>query len=332
MKIDDATRARMRMVVAHLTETLSDADALVDDLLTELPAAHGIGDNNPPEPIFDLEAIDPERLVIVPTDQLAALFDLQYKALVERHAELLAGASRWMDQHEGGRKPIVDDAENDATSDFMRQISGFAGDTGEVETTRKKVKLCVYQAGLAIDAWFGNLRADIMALHGPTKNPPMNSMQYLQTQYLVAKARKEAAERQRLADEAAAEAKRKAEEARKLAEQDAPEEAVEAVTEVALEAEVRAAEIAIDAAAPARDMVRSRSAMGTTTGLRTEWTAVVTDMMALCKAVAEGKAPVTFVTADLPTIQRAVRAKVAPVRECPGLEIKETFSASRRGA
>lgn len=292
----------------------------------------GIGDNNPPGPILDLSAIDPEKLLVIPVDQIAPMLDVQYSDLQSRSAELLAAALRWMQDHDNGHKPIADEDDNLRTSDFMRQIAQFAGDTGEVEVARKAVKLGIFQAGQAIDAWFGNLRTKLMMMHGPSKSPPVDTMQYASTAFLVAKARREQAERDRIAREAQEEARRKAEEARLAAEANRPPEVIEQATEEALEAEVVAAQVTQDAAAPARTMVSARSATGTHVGLRGTWDAQVVDMVALCRAVADGKAPVTFVTADMSAIRQAVRRKVSPMRECAGLAITEAFAASRRGA
>lgn len=300
-----------------------------------------IGDNFPPSPIEEggmpvevdrdalLLGIDPANLVVVETVDLSRLLELQFAALLERNREFMVGLQRWRDEHRNGR--IADDAELNKLSDWMVQLRDYAGPDGEVDEARKKVVGPLYAAWKAANAWFANLTQPVMDAIGPARNAQVGTLQYAQTAFLVDKARKEAAERQRLADEAAAEARRKAEEARRLAEQDAPQEAVEAVTEAALEAEVRAVEIATAAAAPPREMVRSHSGLGTTTTLRSEWDFELVDIKALCRAVADGKQPSTFVTVVPQAIRQAVRAKHAPLRECMGLRIFETHAASRRG-
>jgi hypothetical protein len=76
---------------------------------------------------------------------------------------------------------------------------------------------------------------------------------------------------------------------------------------------------------------RQRTALGTTTGLQMTWEAEVVDVRALAKAVAAGTAPVTFLTANVSAINAAVRQKVAPLRDCPGVNIRQVAAARRTG-
>jgi hypothetical protein len=292
----------------------------------------GLGANFPPEPTVTerLSAIDPERLIVCDVSELPVLFGLQYAALIERAAELTQGVDRWKEAHKNGAISIADDTENDALSDWMRQLRDFAGDDGEVESTRKRVKRVVYEAGKVIDAYFGELGRPIMTAHGPSKHAMVGTLQYAQTQYLLAKEAKARAERERIAREAEALAREQAEEARRLAEAGRDAEADKA-TDRALETEAAAQAMTQDAQAPARDLVRSRSALGTTTSLAGSWDATVTDIKALCRAIADGKAPETFVAPEMAAIRQAIRRKVSPMRECAGLKIEQTYSARRSG-
>lgn len=295
--------------------------------------APGIGHNAPPEPTKAerLALIDPERLIVCDVADLPELFALQYPALFERSAELLAGIKRWKEAHKNGAVPIADDAENNALSDYMVQLRGFAGDDGEVEEARKRVKKAVFEAGKVIDAVFGGLRQEIMAAHGPAKHALVGTLSYAQTQYLIRKEAQARADRERIAEEARLESVRIAQEAVKIAQTGTDDEASEAV-EKALGAEQTAQTMAQDAAAPARDLVRSRSALGTTTSLTGTWDFELQDIKALCAAIAKGEQPTTFVTVDQQAIRQAIRRKASPMRECAGLEISQTFSARRTGA
>lgn len=265
-----------------------------------------IGGNHPPA------ETNPEKLIDVAA--LPALLDANYAGLRERQAELEKGMAAWAGQHPGAA--IRDDADNDRTSDFLRQLDGFAGDkTGEVEVARAKVKGPVFQAGKTIDAWFAARRDVLRAFVAEATKS--------QTLYLRAKVAKERAA-------AAAEADR----ARKLAARAALEQASErSLFGPGLEASVAASEAAREAEeraeGPARDLVRSRSDIGTTTTLRTawQWRVVDGDLMPLVRAVASGEAPLRFLTTAGAEIGGAVRGGL---RTCPGLHIWAEETATRR--
>jgi hypothetical protein len=96
-------------------------------------------------------------------------------------------------------------------------------------------------------------------------------------------------------------------------------------------AEDVAAQAAQHAAAPAKYLVRTTTARGTTLGMRANWRYTVTDLMTLVKAIAEGKAPIDFVTDNDSVINAAIKGEKGR-RECPGLQIRNEATASRRGA
>ena len=75
---------------------------------------------------------------------------------------------------------------------------------------------------------------------------------------------------------------------------------------------------------------KSRSAMGNTVSLASTQNFRLTSIKDLCRAVADGTAPETFVVPDKGAINRAIRRKESPVRKCAGIVIDETFAASRR--
>lgn len=312
----------------------------------------GLGHNQPPEPTREerLAGIDPTNLLVVALDDLPDLLALQFKALADRSQEFVAGIARWNEDHDGGKKPIADDAENAILSDWLRQLADFAGADGEADTARKSVKRVIFEAGKIIDGWFGTLRDPIIAAIGPARNAPLGTLQRMQTDYLAAKADRARLEQERIAREAKIEADKLAAEARKLADEE--EARVKALVAGGVEkgdaeaATIARTDDAYATAASAADRAeaafagigsapqaaaRQRTALGTTVGLAMVWEAEVVDVMALAKAVAAGTAPVTFLTANLPAINAAVKQKVAPLRDCPGVNIRQVPAARRTG-
>ena len=329
--------------------------------IEELP---GLGHNFPPDepetPEQRLAKIDPERLVVVETAEIPTLLDLHYPDLKARAAEMLAACQKWQADHKtpsGGIIDVKDDAENAALADFMRQADDFMK---EADEARRRVKLQVHNAVLAIDGYFrGGQMEPIADIRGVTrivsgkKYPPgIGTMQFAMSSYLDAKAARERQEREAAARAAEIDARRRADEARRLADEErhriallrdegiAPETAQEiaqAETDRAsAEADTARASSALIgsyAGASTSALVRQQTATGTTVSVRETWDVdeETIDMKALCRAVVDGTAPVTFVTANLRSIRDAIRAKISPLRECPGLVIRATSSAIRRG-
>lgn len=273
-----------------------------------------------------LRGINPEKLLVVEAEEIQPLLELQYAELWLRGKALAARVTAWQERHKDGAVPIADEAEHAHLADMMQQLRDFAGDDGEADTARKKVKIGPWEACKVIDAAFAQIREPILAALGLGKRPAVGTMQYAQTEFLLAKAAKVQAAREAVAREAQAEAQRLADGARS-----ADDEDLDAAVDLAMAGEERAAVIAADAQAPIREMARTRTAMGTTSTLTGTWDfdADHVDMKALCRAVADGVVPVTFVTVDGAAIRHAIRAKVSPLRECPGLSIKQTFAARR---
>lgn len=350
MPNDQITTPTRDAVMALLeAPDMATAEGMLATLLRNAAEAarRGIGGNMPPEETPPEPPADPEHLLRVAAADLGALVESQYAPLWARNAEISRDAKAWLDDHDGGSKPIADDTENNALSDQMRQIDDHVK---EIEETRKKISEPLHAAWKASIAVFATLADPLQAIRGIGRQPPANTMQFMQTAYLVAKARREQAERERIAREAEEEARRKEAEARRAQEEEEAriaqleaagvraDDAANAVmgqtdrlvTE-ADEAAANAQAVAQSAAAPVRDLVRQRSAVGTTTSLQGQWDAVLTDIRKLCRAVADGDAPVTFVMADMTAIRQAVRRKQDPVRQCAGLDIKQTFAARRSG-
>lgn len=274
------------------------------------PASAGPGHNR-------LKALDPEKLLLVEIEEIAPLLGVQYPALVNRRAELLDTALAWAAQQtKDGALVITSDAEMNRASDVYVQLATFAGDTGEAEETRKRVKLRPWQAIKAIDAWFANLR-DVLTPHMAA----------------ITKAQNARAEVVRKQEEVArqAEIKRKQEEAQALLEAARKADADEATVDAAIEAETAVELAKVAAAAPITDLTRTRSAMGTTTSQSENWTYKVTSIKDLCAAVVAGKASDTFVVPGDAAIRLAIRGKNGK-RDIPGLEIYPEYKMNRRGA
>lgn len=288
----------------------------------------GPGGNNPP---IALEDVDPENLLVVPVEQLPEVIDHHYAGLKSRALEFEAGIEAWMKAHDNGAIPIADDAEFNRLSDWMRQLRDFAGDDGEVEETRKKIKLSVFHAGKVIDAWFNAWRHPIMTAHGPPKHALLGTLQYAQTQYLMRKEAAARAERERIANEARIKAEQEALEAARLAEAGKAAEA-DAATEKAIESEQHAEALIHAAQAPTQDLTRMRSSAGTTTGLHSSYTFRLVDLRKLCEAIGKGEIPYTVVQIVPGAINKLINAKHGRLESVPGLEIEQIHTAQRRGA
>ena len=303
------------------------------DELNVADEAPGIGHNAPPEPTPEerYRAIDPEKLCLLGADEIGPLLDVQFPELKARSVEFQDAAEKWKAEHRNGAVPIADEVENANLAVKMKQLRDFSGPDGEVDSARKAVKIQPFEVIKAIDGWFKSLMEPIDAALGPSKRAPVGTMQYAMDQYLIAKARKEQDERDRVAREAQQEAARKMEEARKLAETTASDAEVDRAVEDATEAHNRADAVTASAAAPIQSMGVTRSASGVRAGLVGTWGFDDTkiDIKALCAAVARGDAPVTFVTVVPAAINQAIRAKISPLRECPGLVIEQSFSSRR---
>ena len=264
-----------------------------------------------------LKGIDPEKLLVIEVDEIHPLLDTQYPELVKRGDELLEKAVEWATKHKREIGIVIlDDAEMNHASDLYAQLRTYAGETGEVEETRKKVKLRPYQATQSIDAWFKTRRERLvgaMAVIDRAQNARADKVRA-----------DEQAERLRIAREAELLAEKLKEEARQA---DAPDVAVD----MAIEAEDIAEQAKVAAAAPAADLTRTRSTLGVTTSQSEKWDYRVTDIKKLCAAVVAGTAPETFVMPVDAAIKLAIKGPKGK-REIPGLEIYPDYKINRRGA
>lgn len=275
-----------------------------------------MSDMPPPAGHNRLHGIDPEKLIQIDIEDIKLLLDQQYGALALRTTELEARATGWETEHtiEGGALAIADDADLARTTDLYKQIADHAADGGEVDDTRKKVKLGPWQACQAIDAHF--------------KRQTAHLTNWL---YAVTDAQKGYAREQRAreAREAAARAEAARQEAnRRLLEARAAQ--TPETLEKAIAAEERA-DLATEAAAAPVKAAPVRSTIGSSTSIGSKRDYAVNDMKALCRGVADGTVPVTFVMPVESAIRLALRGK-PPMTECPGLTIFDDVTIRRRGA
>lgn len=287
-----------------------------------------------------LRGIDPEKLMLVETEEIAHLLALQYQPLVDRADDLLARSEAWFREHKNtaGRAVIKDDADMNAASDFFRQVNDHAGKTGEVEETRKRVKQKPFEATKAIDAFFVNLRDRLtgaMQVIDASQNAYATEKAARERRVREEAERQAAVEAERVRLEAEAETRRAAEAAIKAHGDDEAVAEALAVEEAAQERIAQAEETAAIATAQARastsELTRTRSVLGTTTSAATNWKWKVTDMRALLEAALKGDAPMDFLIPNETMINAAVRGKNGR-RACPGLEIFPEHKVRRTGA
>lgn len=136
--------------------------------------------------------------------------------------------------------------------------------------------------------------------------------------------RQQEEERQRLAREAEekAAAERKA---RTLAFLEGETEKIDAEPEEVVDAVPVPDLPPLPVAPPPRVQTLSGSARGTTV-----WKYELTDIRELCAAVAAGEAPPEFVQLNAGEVNRAVKRKDDPLRECPGIRVFEEDSVTIR--
>lgn len=258
-----------------------------------------------------LKSLDPEKLLVLDVAEIDPLLSLQYAALAQRTRELEARAGEWLDEHLNG---IRDDNDNSKLTDLFSQVRDHA--TGEIEAARQKVKSDPLAAARAIDGYFNRQRQPLETW--------LQTAAKVQKEYMRAKLARERREREAHAEAAQREAEHAIAAARKANTPDAIEKAIEAE---------QAAEAANEnATASVPDLTRTYSTLGSTTSASRTWAYELTDMVALCRAVGEGKAPVTFVLPADSAIKSAIRQKHGAIRECPGLHIFEDITVRRRGA
>lgn len=260
-----------------------------------------------------LRGIDPERLLNIEPEEIKALLEFHYPALFARSEELRGNAIRWLDEH----KSITSEADNAAASALYTQLRDYAGAGKELDETRKKVKSLPFRACTKIDEVFGTYGHPITRI--------MEYITTIQQAYGLKKAADEREARRRAAEEARQAAEAAAALARAMPDDDQRMDS-------AVMAEVEAMEAEKRASAPLSELTRTQSALGITTTGTSIWKYEVTDIKALCRAVADGKVDASFVVPNDIVILAAIRKKKGAIRECAGLNIYEDIGIRRRSA
>lgn len=231
-------------------------------------------------PMVDLaSALDPAALAI--------WLDYQYADHAARNTELMAAHGRFMEATKDG---ISDDVIAGRATDFAKQLKAEQSATDD---TRKRIKDPVLHAQRLIDGEAKKLTDKLVS-----------ATTTVQTKLTVFLRAKEAEARRKAEEEAA----RKEAEAQALiaaAEQSGEPEAVE----VAVEAIEQAQTAAAQAVATPLELTRTRSQLGSLTGLKDNWTYSVVDLT---------KVPAHLLTINDTAVRLAIKQGS---REIPGLNI-----------
>lgn len=225
-------------------------------------------------------------------------------ALIKRRDDILAGAARFHAAYPDG---IPDEETQGRCADFAgaRGIMGIFLKEADSERTREKTPYLA--AGRTIDSFFKTLTEPVDKVQADIRGKMAVFASRLEAE------RREAArlEAERLAAEAAA------------AEDAAITSMDERDLQNAQDAARIAAEAAAEAEASAAALSRSRGDLGTVVSLRVRWVADYErgQLMELVKAVAEGRAPLDFLTWNETRINYGIRSE--KLREVPGLPIVE---------
>jgi hypothetical protein len=257
------------------------------------PAPPPIGHNQPPTPLTP--------------EEIAAHLEFVTVALKARKKELLEGAVRFHTKF----ATITDDETCGKASDFAGGKGAMAAWLKTAEEQREKLKAPYLTGGRVVDGWFKQLREDIET---EQKKIREKAAAYLNDKEERAReiARKEA--------EAAAQ---RAAEAERAAMASLNMDDLNAAATAAREADIAQAH----ADAKPAEHSRVYGALGTTMSLRQTWKfdPAQSDLMALARAVAAGKAPIEYLQFNEVRINFAVKSE--KLRECPGLHIAEVRSA-----
>ena len=258
--------------------------------------------NNPP----------PDPIEVPTADLVTAWLDYDCAKLKDRGDEIIAGWQRFVAAH-----PTI----------TSQDVQGKAGDFDELirkfltacDAERKARKEPFADGGKAVDGWFKGVTDAARPEVGVSVSGVRDKLKAMRNAFALAQ---EAENRRRAQEEAERKA---AEAAAQLA------AAAEAMDPRQLEAAAKAAEQAETeeqraTSAPAAAHTRVYGEHGSVTSLRSRWVFVEakSDLMALCKAVVEGKAPLAMIDFNRIAIGQAVRSE--HLRELPGCAIEEVKS------
>jgi len=229
-----------------------------------------------------------------------------FGTLVRRRDELLAGYRRFTEACPNG---IADDDMLGRANDFGSARGLLGAFLKEADTERTREKLPFRKGADAVDSFFSRLIDPIKSCQADVRGK-LTTYEVRRREAERLEIERRAAEAARLAAEAAA------------AQDAAIASMAEDDLERALEASDAAEQAAVQAEAVA-EPTKVRGDLGTVVSLRTRWVADLehSDLMALVKAVAAGKAPLAYLQFNSSRIGYAVRSE--KVREIPGVRIIE---------
>lgn len=267
-------------------------------------------DNNPPEPIKQAGLdLNPDEWV----QWLAHVFEQP----AERKKELLGAVGRFETGYD--LKRSTTGGEPVGFQKWDDDVAGRAGDlrdklqavVKQAEALHSLEKGPILAAARAVDGYKNAFVADL------TK--AVDLIKGRLTIYLTHKADVARKKAQEEADAARAEADRKAAEAAQAMDAESLDAAAEAIGQ--------ADEAETIAKAPAADLARVHGSLGSVSTLRTTYKFYPeeSNLMALVRAVAAGKAPIDYLEFNEKRIGFAIRSE--KLREAPGLVIKQEMRA-----
>ena len=244
------------------------------------------------------------RPLVPSQDAIAEWLQDTQAAQVRRRDEILAGYKRFTEAYPDG---IPDEEVQRKAADFASAKGIIGTFLKQCETERTREKKPFLDGGRAVEHFFKDRLMD-----------PVERCQHDLRGHMAVFASKLEAERR---EAARLEAERLAAEA--AAAQDTAIFGDEADQKHADEVAAEAALAEAAAAASAAELSRTRGDLGTVVSLRSRFVAdyEASDLLALVKAVAAGKAPLAFLQFNQTRINYAIRSE--KLREAPGLVIKE---------
>ena len=243
-------------------------------------------------------------------------WEMDYHAGIRRRDELLENVKALKEKFKDG---LQSEADVGRVSDIAKQLRDEAKIPTNLHEPMKKPFL---DAGRAADAffmheWAHRLLESLPYFYGDgTRGAPLGIVTAFQRKQAQEERERREAEAKRLRDEAAAAAA-------------AAQRAMTSdVVDNAIQLDQQAQQAQQAAKAPVTDLTRTRGAFGSVTSLQDNWVFEVEDLMALVKAVAEGKAPLHYLCLNEKIVGTLVKPKKGGVREIPGLKI---WNAAKSG-
>lgn len=262
----------------------------------------GAGHNRPPAASLDLE-----------TDQWIAWLDHVFEEATRRRDERLESFERFRAGY-----PTIDDDDVAGRAGDLRDKLVFV--TKSAKNLHEQEKLPVLRAQRAIDGYLRRFLAPIEERDSKGKLVPGSkaALNVIQARLDAYGLRQLEASKKAAAEEALRK-QREAQQATQEALTTMSPEALAAAATAAREAE----EATAHAAAKPADHTRVHGPMGSTTSLKGPWQfkREQSDLMALVRAVAEGKAPLAYLDFNERTIGAAIRNN--GVRDIPGCVIEQ---------